>query len=193
MALDPNDPIAVLLAIDRALRAGGIRAALYGGLALAAYGEPRETKDADLAVVGIVPSACMAALRAAGLDVHLAFEGVVFGGLRITRVTVFGSEPGTNTADLVEPRSEGYARRALERSVSGTLRGDTVEVLVPEDFVLFKVLSTRERDLEDAATVLDLLDARLDRALLETEAAALAAEIEDHDVRGRLSRVLSGR
>jgi len=50
--LDLDDPVALLLAVTRALGSAGIECATYGGLALAAYGEPRETKDADVAVVG---------------------------------------------------------------------------------------------------------------------------------------------
>jgi hypothetical protein len=47
--LDLGDPTAVALAAFGALHGAGIEAALYGGLALAAYGEPRETRDADFA------------------------------------------------------------------------------------------------------------------------------------------------
>ncbi len=49
MSIDLNDPVAVLLAAFQALERAGVEAAAYGGLALAVYGEPRETKDADLA------------------------------------------------------------------------------------------------------------------------------------------------
>src|SRR5262245_24791613 len=47
MSIPLDDPTAVALTIFRALSARRIEAALYGGLALAAYGEPRETGDAD--------------------------------------------------------------------------------------------------------------------------------------------------
>lgn len=47
--IDLNDPIAVLLSVLRAFEQAGIQAATYGGLALAVYGEPHETKDADVA------------------------------------------------------------------------------------------------------------------------------------------------
>lgn len=45
--LDISDPIAVLLAAADALGRAGVRVAAYGGLALAVYGSPRETKDAE--------------------------------------------------------------------------------------------------------------------------------------------------
>ena len=54
MPLDLDDPTAIALAIFRAaLSDRRIEAALYGGLALAAYGEPRETRDADFAVAAL--------------------------------------------------------------------------------------------------------------------------------------------
>ena len=56
-------------------------------------------------------------------------------------------------------------------------------------YVLFKVLSTRERDLEDAVTVHRSPDLTLDRSLIEGEAARLAVEIPDHDITTRLARV----
>ena len=41
-----NDPVATALLAAEALDQAGQRYALFGGLLLAAYGEPRETRDA---------------------------------------------------------------------------------------------------------------------------------------------------
>jgi|HubBroStandDraft_2_1064218.scaffolds.fasta_scaffold253469_1 hypothetical protein len=189
--IDLTDPIATLLLVVRALRDGGIPSAVYGGLALAAYGEPRETKDADLAVVGVTAAQGEDALRKAGLDVLVPFDHVPFGGNFVSRFTLLGGAgvTGLNTADLVEPRSPRYARAALARAIDGSLRGEPVRVVSPEDFVLFKVLSTRERDVEDAATIVRALGPALDWAGVEREAALLATEIPDHEVLARLARV----
>jgi hypothetical protein len=46
-----DDPVAIALRVARILERAEIPYALYGGLAVAAYGVPRETKDADVAVV----------------------------------------------------------------------------------------------------------------------------------------------
>lgn len=75
-----------------------------------------------------------------------------FGGNRVTRLTLLpeAGGPSLNTVDLVEPlsaRTRGWYTRAL----AGTLRGASLRLVTPEDFVVLKVLSTRERDLEDAA------------------------------------------
>lgn len=189
--LDLSDPIAVSLAVCRALRAAEVDAALYGGLALAAYGEPRETKDADLAVVGVQGADGAAALARAGLTAILTFDRVRFGGNLVSRITLVegGGAVGLNTVDLVEPRSTRFGHAALDRAIEGVLRNESIRVLSPEDFVLFKILSTRERDLEDAATVIRALGPDLDRTFIEEEAARLAVEIPDHEVTGRFSRV----
>ena len=140
MPIDLNDPVAVLLAAFQALERAGIEAAAYGGLALAVYGETRETKDADLAVAGGVSAAQgEAALRAAGFDVILAFDRMLFGGQLVSRLTLIGGAAGSlNTADLVEPRSSRYAHEVLARSLTGSLRQEPLRVVSPEDFVVLK-------------------------------------------------------
>jgi hypothetical protein len=194
MPLDLDDPTAVALAIFRVLTSRRIDAALYGGLALAAYGEPRETRDADFAVVSVAGAAVAEALTTLGVRPILALDRARFGGLSISRITLAegGGRTGLNVVDLVEPRSVRYASAALQRSVTGSLRGTGIRVLSPEDFVLFKLLSTRDRDLEDAITVLRAPDLPLDRAVIDAEAVRLAAEIPDHDVVGRLARLRLG-
>jgi len=191
MPLDLDDPTAVALAIFRTFSARRIEAALYGGLALAAYGEPRETRDADFAVAGLGGAAAAEALATIGVRPILALDRVCFGGLLMSRITLAegGGRTGLNVLDLVEPRSARFARAALGRAVTGSLRGTAIRVLSPEDFVLFKLLSTRDRDLEDAVTVLRAQDLPLDRSFIDAEAVRLAAEIPDHDVTGRLARL----
>jgi hypothetical protein len=191
MPLDLDDPIAIALAIFRALSDRGIEAALYGGLALAAYGEPRETRDADFAVVALTGAVAAEALTDLGVWPVLALDRAHLGGLLVSRITLAegGGRAGLNVVDLVEPRSTRFAAGALERAVTGALRGVPIRVLSPEDFVLFKLLSTRDRDLEDAGTVLRATDLSLDRSFIDAEAARLAAEIPDYDVIGRLARL----
>lgn len=188
--LDLDDPVAVLLAVHRALQDAGQDTAVYGGLALAVYGPARETKDADLAVVGASANGGLKALQAAGIEAAVAFDRAPFGGNFVTRFMLLGSatSPGINTADLVEPRSARYGRAALDRALEGELRSETLRILAPEDFVLFKVLSTRERDLEDAASVLRSLGDRITADLIAREVDRLRDEIRDHDISGRWTR-----
>jgi hypothetical protein len=93
-----NDPVATALRTADALGRAGHRYALFGGLLLAAYGEPRETRDVDIAVVDLSADAARQALEAAGINGVVSFDGVTFGGLRAQR-----------------PRSRPAAQRPLSR------------------------------------------------------------------------------
>ena len=190
MTLDLSDPIAVLLAATDALDSAGLKVAAYGGLALAAYGTPRETRDADLAVVAASGAEAGAALAAAGIASLVAFDRVRFGGNLVTRLTLLPEvgAPDLNTVDLVEPTSPRYARGVLARAYAGILRDRPLRIVTPEDFVLMKVLSTRERDLEDAGAVLAALANRVDWAFIDDEIRALSTEIQGHDIADRYRR-----
>lgn len=190
MQIDLDDPIALMLAASGALHAAGIPAIAYGGLVLAMYGEPRETRDADLAVTTVSAEAAKQALVVAGLNVVVAFADMRFGGSTVTRLTVVGGGQ-LNTVDLVTPRSPRFAEGVVTRALTGSLRGVDLQVVTPEDFVLLKVLSTRDRDLEDARSVVSALRGRLDDALLAAEAGRLAIEIPDHAVQARFASVTS--
>ena len=141
-----DDPTTVALFAAEALGRAGIEHALYGGMLLAAYGAARETRDADLAVAGASVADAARSLETGGLHGAIAFERVRFGSLWVSRITLLGGADasGLNTLDLVEPCSIEYARRALTRSLGSTLRSLPIRLLTPEDFVAFKVLSTRE-------------------------------------------------
>jgi len=191
--LDLADPIAVLLAAADAFGKAGIEVAAYGGLALAAYGTPRETRDADLAVVSGAGAEAVSALATAGIESIVAFDRVRFGGNRVTRVTLIPTAGAAdlNTVDLVEPLSSHYAHDVLTRSYAGILRGQPLRIVTPEDFVIMKLLSTRERDLDDAVAVLSALASRMDVSFLDGEIAALAVEIADHPIADRYRRIRS--
>ena len=187
--MDLTDPTAVALDIAEVLQREGVDYALYGGLLLAAYGQARETKDADLAVVRADAGATSSLLAShLGLHCTVAFDRHRFGGLAISRITLVEGDD-LNTLDLVEPSDPAYAARALARSPTTTLRRREIRVLTPEDFVIYKVLSTRELDLEDAASVLSALGTDLHTGLLQREVDGLAESIGSHPVRDRWERV----
>lgn len=190
MAIDLDDPIALMLASSAAFGRAGIEAAAYGGLTLGMYGEPRETRDADLAVAGVAADAARVALVEIGVMVVIAFTDMKFGGCTLTRLSLVGGGQ-LNTVDLVTPRSARYATAMMSRSLIGTLRGESLRVVSAEDFVILKTLATRERDLEDARTVVDKQRLRLDEKLMGDEIELLATEINDHDIRGRFAAVMA--
>jgi hypothetical protein len=188
-----DDPIALALAIAEALQGRGVPHALYGGLLLAAYGEARETRDVDIAVAhSDVASVVRLLEEEVGIQSLVAFDRRTFGGLLISRITLVEGDD-LNTLDLVEPRDPAYAERALGRAIESSLRDRPIRVLTAEDFVLFKLLSTRDRDLEDAESVTGSLGADLERERIEIEVERLAGTTPEHDIAARWRRVLIGR
>ena len=177
-----------MLASAGALERSGVSCAAYGGLALAMYGEPRETRDADFAVAGVDAERACLALAEFGVDVVIDFAKVPLGGCDVSRLSLVGGSQ-VNTLDLVTPRSPRFAENVLRRAVTGTLRGQEIRATSAEDFVILKVLATRHRDLEDARSVLATQRARLDHALLRTEIEHLIEEIPDHDIRERFAKL----
>lgn len=183
--MDLTDPVAFALDIAEVLHREGVDHALYGGLLLAAYGQARETKDADLAVVHADPAATSSLLAdRLGLHCTVAFDRRPYGGLFISRITMIQGDD-LNTLDLVEPRDRGYAERALARSLVSELREREIRVLTPEDFVVFKALSTRDLDVEDAASVVRAMGSDLATELVEREIEELSQSPESHAARER--------
>lgn len=186
MSIDLDDPIALMLVAAAALERSGAECVAYGGLVLGMYGEPRETRGADFAVMGVDVERARLALADLGVDVVIAFSNVRFGGCDVSRLSLVGGSQ-VNTVDLVTPRSSRFARNVFLRAVTGSLRDREIRATSPEDFVILKVLSTRERDLEDARSVLETQRTRLDEALMREEINELIDEIPDHDIRGRFA------
>ncbi|MBN1610423.1 MAG: nucleotidyltransferase [Polyangiaceae bacterium] len=188
MTVDLSDPTRVALLAASSFAAAGIRHALYGGLLLAAYGRARETRDADFAVLDVAASAARDVLAVEGIDASASFADVRFGGLYISRIALVGGG-ALNTVALVRPRSDRFARAVLDRAVTAPLRDQSITVVTPEDFIVLKVLSTRESDLDDAASVLTECRDAVDRELVEREVALLGAELPDVAVTDRWSGV----
>jgi len=188
-----DDPIATALRTARLLERAEVAYGLYGGLAVAAYGVPRETKDADVAVVAADAARLVELFSRDGLHALPTFDRLRFGGLIVSRATLLGgdSDTGLNTVDLVEPVSPRYAVLAVGRAVRAPLRDSEISILAPEDVVIFKVLSTREKDLEDGSAIIRQLGEALDIAMIDAEVERLVAEVPLHEVEQRWKRCRS--
>lgn len=198
MAID--DPSVLLIQTAQALRQAEIPVALYGGLANAAYGTPRETRDVDYVSQGLFIPKALECLEARYPDALRQFEREPFGGLYMTRITILDREEtggesrlAHNLVDFLEPMDPDYTERLMGRVIQADFLANPIEVISPEDFVIVKVLSTRDRDLEDAVGVLDRPenDGKLDYALIENEITALDQSIAHHPVRERWETVKS--
>ena len=176
----PDDPIEVLLESVKSLESAKLSYALYGGLALATYGTPRETIDVDHVVKREDIDKALRAIKDHFGYTATPFREMKYGGLFLTRLTVMDeSLGGAVSVDLVSTQSEEYTNKVLERAYTGQLRGQKIRVVAPEDFIILKILSTREIDIEDAISVVVELHDNLDTAYIEEALNRIAANLPD--------------
>lgn len=164
---------AALLALHDAFDVLSLPYMVIGGLANAQWGVPRATVDVDLtvwaeesAVSKAVDALCtrfpplpqdprsfVQATRVLPLDV---------GGIRAD--VLFGLLP--------------FEREAIRRAVCRTVSGRPIRFCTAEDLILLKVVSERERDLEDVRGILKVQRGKLDTAYLEPRLRELAALLD---------------
>jgi hypothetical protein len=153
-----------------ALESCSIPYILIGGLAVAAWGEPRSTLDVDLSVWADpekLPQAVACLCRTLR---SLTAEPLQFversrvlplesrGGIRLD--IVFGVLP--------------IQREAILRAVVKPIGGRMIPVATVEDLVLMKLVSERQKDLDDARALLRRFQKTLDREYLAPLLAELA-------------------
>ena len=117
------------------LRDAGIDYVLIGGIASAALGRPRETRDIDLFVRAEDIKKAVSALEARGFDTHEPEFDWLYKATK-SDVPVDVIFKGSNDVYLDDQMSE----RALEE----TFKGVPVRLVPPEDLVVMKALSHEE-------------------------------------------------
>lgn len=178
------------LAFGAACDAAQVKYALVGGMAVAAWGEPRATQDIDALLLLAPPQVepLTAALAARGLQVSAAdFRDAIGEG---GHVTIFDeASPFHVDAKLARTPEE---REEVLRAETVTLASGTLRVVPPEETVAFKLAYGTPLDVQDARSILVRRAGRLDedrlrdlaRRLGVTESLErLRAEVESLDPR----------
>ena len=153
----------------------GIRNVLIGGLAVAAWGRPRLTDDVDLKIDATRRDLhkLIDLLQPEFQPVDQAIEhaqsiGVLFlegpGGVRLDLLL----------ADL------GFDEQAFNRArVTELVPGVRARLCSPEDLILYKMITTRERDREDVRSVIVGQGEDLDRDYVEHWLALFEQALDD--------------
>ena len=148
-----SSPRAVLLASLDTIDAGGFDYLLYGGLAAALWGEPRYTEDVDF-VLFVAERHAHKFLREAAkhgfaVEEDLAIQQIqVSGWARLP----FGDRKSPWHLDLTLGDSP-FDKSALERRKAVTLFDREVWVASPEDLLVYKLVSWRDRDVMDVHAI----------------------------------------
>lgn len=145
-----DDLLAVLRDSQGRLDREGVQSIVIGGLAVAVWGEPRLTRDVDLKV-GASRADVDRLLNVLAPSFQPAHpEAIAFA--RKSGVLFLESAEGIRL-DLLLAEA-GFDELALERGVVAELRpGLKARLCSPEDLILYKLISTRPRDRQDAETI----------------------------------------
>lgn len=154
----------------------GIPYAVMGGFAARAWGLPRPTYDADIAVAvdDDGRARLLDALEAAGFDVPTEHQRGFLdsvGGFQKIKVNRYADGHVWSTDIFVA--GEGLLTSALQRARSMTIAGVAVRVMAPEDIILLKLIANRRKDLADIEELV-VMCRDLDRRYLREWAARLS-------------------
>lgn len=146
-------PRDVLLAALDTIEAGGFDYLLYGGLAAALWGEPRYTEDVDL-VLFLSERHAFKFLREAAKHGFSVEEDLAIQQLQVSGWArlPFGDRRSPWHLDLTLGDSP-FDRSALTRKRRVALFEREVWVASPEDLLIYKLVSWRDRDVMDAHAI----------------------------------------
>jgi hypothetical protein len=155
---------------SRFLRESGVPYMVVGGLANAVWGEPRATLDVDI-TVWVADTAIPSFVESIPGQLQLLVDDPV-DFIAQTRVLPLRSDIGVRV-DMIFGLLP-FEEEAIRRSVSIDIGGETVSFCTAEDLILMKIISDRERDLNDARGILARRFDRLDFGYLDPRISELA-------------------
>ncbi len=169
---------AAFVELAEALESSRVGYVLIGGLAVALSGEPRATLDVDISVwvdpERLNETVLFLANRFRSRSTqplefvarHRVLPLLTSNGIRAD--IVFGAIP--------------FEREIVERAVLKVAGGKRLPVASIEDLVLMKIISTREKDLNDARALLRRYRDSLDREYLFPKLTEIAEGLDRPDI-----------
>lgn len=148
---EPSTFSALLARIASALETRGIAYMVIGGHAAILYGEPRLTRDIDVAVA-LGPDQLgrlLDVVRGAGLVPAQGAEE-----LARRNYVLPCSDPATQLDVDIILAVSAYEDEAMGRTRAVAVGGAPVRFASPEDVLIHKIVAGRPRDIEDARAIL---------------------------------------
>jgi hypothetical protein len=137
--------------IQERLKKADIPSIVIGGVAVALWGEPRVTRDVDLKI--LLGREEAERLLSVLLQDYSPLLPDPLRGLREQAMLFVQDSAGTRLDLLLADTP--YDVQAIQRAcITEVEPGAAISVCSPEDLVIYKLVSTRVRDHEDAASVI---------------------------------------
>jgi hypothetical protein len=177
-----------LIGLAAFLGRGGIPYMVIGGLANIVWGEPRATLDIDVTVW--VPDAQLESFVDRVGQSYRVLVDAPLPFIRAARVLPIETTTGVRI-DLVLGLLP-FEREAIDRARDLLVAGTQVRFCTPEDLVLMKIISDRDRDLADARALVLRLLPTLDLHYLEPRIIELARLLKRPAIEERWSEWTRG-
>ena len=176
-----------LAEVAKALDAAGVGYMVIGGMAHVAWGSARSTVDVDLTVL-LAPEDVPELLRILRRQIANLPEDPA-GFAAETGVLPFAHRNGVRVELMLA--THPYAQTAIDRAISIDVLGTPVRFCTPEDLVLHKIISDRERDRSDVQDLLERRGKELDREYLDPRVHELATLLERPEIETRYRSLLA--
>lgn len=170
--------------IARRLEERGIPYMVIGGFANLVWGEPRTTLDLDITLA----AADADAVRFAG-DIGAVLVDDPAGFVARTRVLPVRMADETRIDLILATLPHELA--AIERARPVDVGGRSVRICAPEDLVIHKIVSERDRDHLDVVGVLRRRAATIDLVFLDGVVEGLARDLARREILERYRRAKS--
>lgn len=173
-----------LLDLARCLEEHRIAYMIIGGIANAAWGEPRSTLDIDVTIAA-EPTEVVEIANALGPDFRPLVSDIE-SFVQETRVLPLESHSGVRV-DLIFGVLP-FEREAIERAKPLPIADDEVVFCTPEDLILLKIISQREQDQADVRGILQRRFEDLDFEYLEPRIRELSELLSRPEILHNWSR-----
>jgi hypothetical protein len=167
-----------LIAISRFLKQQNIPYMVIGGMANAIWGEPRATLDIDITVW--VEDVKIQNLIEALTPVFKLLPENPREFIFKTRVLPITTQTNIRI-DLLFGMLQ-FEESAISRAIEKDIQGTPVRFCTAEDLILHKIISDREKDLNDVENIIARQKNKLDIAYLEPRINELAGILEKPEI-----------
>ena len=154
---------------------------IIGGIANLIWGEPRATLDVDATV--LVPAEEIDAFIEGVRREYRVLPADPKRFVRDTRVLPVAAQNGVRI-DLIFGLLP-FEEEAVGRAVAVEIAGGSIRVCTPEDLILMKMISERDRDLADAQAIVRRRLHELDLQYLEPRVREMAILLERDEIFSR--------
>ncbi len=178
-----------LRAVTRLLEDAGLESMLIGGQAAIYHGSERTTRDIDL-TVWVEDTAIRSLIARARAEGFETLQQDPLGSALARRLLILMHKESGIQIDLMIAGTP-FENEALGRAISARVAGVRMRVIRPDDLLVYKLLASRARDIEDAACIIEKGMERLDLRRLRAILTELDTALGRDDLAATLDRLLA--